>query len=333
MTEKKTNKKVEETIASLNKTYGSGAVMKFGDAPEKAEYDIIPTGSLKLDIKSGIGGYPRGRIIEIKGWESSGKTTLLIHAIAECQKKGLLAAIIDVEHAFDIGYARALGVDVDNLYISQPMSAEEGLEILDTLIKTEEFGLIGIDSVAALVPQKELEGEMGQSSIGLQSRLMGQALRKITALAERHKTLVIFINQLREKIGVMFGSPETTSGGNALRFYASMRLDVRRTIDKENEKNLTRVTFEKNKLAPPFGKAEIDIVWGKGIDRNKEIVDLGVEYDIIHKGGAWYTYKEMKFQGLDKLQEAFNDNPEVYAEVEEAIKTYLKNAEEVSTVS
>jgi len=174
---------------------------------------------------------------------------------------------------------------------------------------------------------------MGQSSIGLQSRLMGQALRKITALAERHKTLVIFINQLREKIGVMYGSPETTSGGNALRFYASMRLDVRRTIDKENEKNLTRVTFEKNKLAPPFGKAEIDIVWGKGIDRNKEIVDLGVEYDIIHRGGAWYTYKEMKFQGLDKLQEAFNDNPEVYTEVEEAIKTYLKNAEEVSTVS
>jgi len=333
MSEKKANKKVEEAIASLNKTYGSGAVMKFGDAPEKAEYDIIPTGSLKLDIKSGIGGYPRGRIIEIKGWESSGKTTLLIHAIAECQKKGLLAAIIDVEHAFDIGYARALGVDVDNLYISQPMSAEEGLEILDTLIKTEEFGLIGVDSVAALVPQKELEGEMGQSSIGLQSRLMGQALRKITALAERHKTLVIFINQLREKIGVMYGSPETTSGGNALRFYASMRLDVRRTIDKENEKNLTRVTFEKNKLAPPFGKAEIDIVWGKGIDRNKEIVDLGVEYDIIHRGGAWYTYKEMKFQGLDKLQEAFNDNPEVYTEVEEAIKTYLKNAEEVSTVS
>ncbi len=316
---------LKKELARLDKEFGTGTVMRIGDNPEVKNKDIIPTGSIYLDAALGVGGYVRGRIIEILGWESSGKTTIATHAIAEAQKIGLTAALIDVEHAFDPIYAASIGVDVDNLLLSQPMSAEEGLEVCDGLTKTGKVGIIVVDSVAALVPQKELDGMMGDSSIGIQSRLMGQAMRKLTALADKTNTLIIFINQIREKIGVMFGSPETTAGGNALRFYASVRIDVRKSIDMANELNKTTVKIIKNKLSPPFKKVKLDIVWGKGIDRQREILDVAVERDIIHKAGSWYSHENNKIgQGEATVFELFESNPEWYNQIEHEVLESLK---------
>jgi len=318
-------KALKLTLDKLDKTYGKGTVMKMGDAPIQ-EVEIIPTGSLGLDIALGVGGYPRGRVVEIYGPESSGKTTLALHAIAECQKKGGIAAFIDAEHAFDRYYAKNLGVDIENLIISQPDNGEQALEITDNLIRSGAIDLIVIDSVAALTPKSEIEGEMGDSKMGLHARLMSQALRKLTGSISKTNCTVYFINQLREKIGVMFGNPETTTGGNALKFYASVRLDIRRSTQIKNANsevlgNKTRVKVVKNKVAPPFKLAEFDIMYGIGISKVGEIIDLGVNFEIIKKSGSWFSYDETKLgQGREAVKELLLDNPELMDELELKIK-------------
>lgn len=313
-------KALQLTMDKIEKSYGKGSIMKLGDRVVE-EVPSISSGSIGLDIAMGVGGYPKGRIIEIYGPESSGKTTLAIHAIAEAQKAGGIAAIIDAEHAFDPGYATKLGVDIDELLISQPDNGEQALEIADNLIRSGAVDIIVIDSVAALTPKAEIEGEMGDSKMGLQARLMSQALRKLTANINRTKTCVIFINQLREKIGVMFGNPETTTGGNALKFYASVRLDIRRVGQikdgEEAQGNHTRVKVVKNKVAPPFKKAEFDIMYGEGISKTGEIIDLGVELNIIKKSGSWFSYGETKLgQGRESVKTLVRDNPELATELE-----------------
>jgi len=321
-------KALEVTIGKIEKDFGKGTIMKLGDhAIENIQ--VIPSGSISLDAALGIGGFPRGRVIEIYGPEASGKTTLAIHAIAEAQKNGGIAAIIDAEHTFDRNYAEKLGVDVENLLISQPDNGEQALEITDNLIRSGALDIIVIDSVAALTPKAEIEGEMGDSKMGLQARLMSQALRKLTANISKTNTSCGFINQLREKIGVMVGNPETTTGGNALKFYASVRLDIRRTNQlKEGEEiigNRTRVKIVKNKLAPPFKKADFDILYGEGISQLGEIVDLGVDFDIIRKSGSWFSYGETKLgQGRDAVKQIIRDNPELYDELKMKISEALR---------
>ncbi len=312
----------------IEKNYGKGAIMKLGD-DRIEEIAVIPTGSIALNAALGVGGYPRGRIIEIYGPESSGKTTLAIHAIAEAQKAGGIAAIIDAEHAFDRFYAEKLGVDVENLWISQPDSGEQALEIAEQLIRSSAVDIVVIDSVAALTPKAELEGDMGDSKMGLQARLMSQALRKLTATISKTNTTCIFINQLRDKLGVMFGNPETTTGGNALKFYASVRLDIRRISQiKDGEEvigNQTRVKVVKNKVAPPFRRAEFDIMFGEGISRSGEIIDLGVDKGIIKKSGSWFSYNDTKLgQGRDAAKKCIQDNPELADELEALIMETLK---------
>lgn len=321
-------KALKAAMEKIEKNYGKGSIMKLGD--EKIEnIEIIPTGSIALNAALGVGGYPRGRVIEIYGPESSGKTTLAIHAIAEAQKAGGIAAFIDAEHAFDRFYAEKLGVDVENLWISQPDSGEQALEIAEQLIRSSAVDIVVIDSVAALTPKSELEGDMGDSKMGLQARLMSQALRKLTAAINKTNTTCIFINQLRDKIGVMFGSPETTTGGNALKFYASVRLDIRKSTpikDGEEVKgNLTKVKVVKNKVAPPFRKAEFDIMFGEGISRVGEIVDLGTDLNIIKKSGSWYSYNDTKLgQGREAAKDCLRDNPELAEELEKLIFEALK---------
>jgi recombination protein RecA len=327
-------KALQMAMDKLEKTYGKGAVMKLGDDAVEA-MEVIPSGSVGLDSALGIGGYPKGRIIEIYGPESSGKTTLAIHAIAEAQKQGGICAIIDAEHAFDKFYAEALGVDTENLLISQPDNGEQALEIADNLIRSGAIDLIVIDSVAALTPRSEIEGEMGDSNVGVQARLMSKALRKLTASISKTKCCCIFINQLREKIGVMFGNPETTTGGNALKFYASVRLDIRRSQqikDGENAVgNRTKVKVVKNKVAPPFRQAEFDIMYGQGISLLGEIIDLGVDHNVVKKSGSWFSYGDTKLgQGRDAVKQLLEDNPELKEEIEakvrEAIATAKANA-------
>ena len=322
-------KALKATISKIEKDYGKGSIMTLGDQPDSA-VSVIPSGSIALDHALGIGGYPRGRVIEIYGPESSGKTTLAIHAIAEAQKTGGIAAIIDAEHAFDRTYAKNLGVNVDTLLISQPDNGEQALEIADNLIRSGAIDIIVIDSVAALTPKAEIEGEMGDSKVGLHARLMSQALRKLTANISRTNTCCIFINQLREKIGVMFGNPEVTTGGNALKFYASVRIDVRKIGQLKDGDDATgsrtRVKIVKNKMAPPFRKAEFDIVFGEGISKIGEIIDLGVEYNIITKAGSWFSYGETKIgQGRDAVKQILMDNPQLADEIEAKIREVLKN--------
>ena len=321
-------KALQAAMDKIEKSYGRGAIMKLGDDSVE-EVAVIPTGSIALNAALGVGGYPRGRVIEIYGPESSGKTTLAIHAIAEAQKAGGIAAIIDAEHAFDRFYAEKLGVDVENLWISQPDSGEQALEIADQLIRSSAVDIVVIDSVAALTPKAELEGDMGDSKMGLQARLMSQALRKLTATISKTNTTCIFINQLRDKIGVMFGNPETTTGGNALKFYASVRLDIRRVSQlKDGDEvigNQTRVKVVKNKVAPPFRKAEFDIMFGEGISRAGEIIDLGVDKGFIKKSGSWFSYGDTKLgQGRDAAKKCIEDNPELADELEAAIMEALK---------
>lgn len=321
-------KALQITIEKLEKTYGKGAIMKLSDEVV-LDVPVIPTGSLSLDIALGVGGIPRGRVIEVYGPESSGKTTLAMHCIAEAQKQGGLAAFIDAEHAFDKGYAEKLGIDTENLLISQPDNGEQALEIAEHLIRSGAIDIIVIDSVAALVPRAELEGEMGDSKMGLQARLMSQALRKLTGTINRTGCSCIFINQLREKIGVMFGNPETTTGGNALKFYSSIRLDIRRIGQiKESADNVlgnrTRVKVVKNKVAPPFKVIEFDIMYGKGISKSGEIVDIGVELDVVQKSGSWFSYDGNKLgQGRDAVKLLIEDNPELMEELEKKIKEKL----------
>ena len=327
-------KALQLTVDRLEKTYGKGTIMRLGDK-QVVQVEIIPTGSLSLDLALGINGLPQGRIVEIYGPESSGKTTLAIHAIAECQKQGGIAAFIDAEHAFDRFYAEALGVDTENLLISQPDNGEQALEIAENLIRSGAIDILVVDSVAALVPRSEIEGEIGDSKMGLQARLMSQAMRKLTASIGKTGACCIFINQLREKIGVMFGNPETTTGGNALKFYASVRLDIRKTgaaiKDKEGNVvgNHVKVKVQKNKLAPPFRIAEFDIVYGEGISKTGEIVDLGVDHDIIAKSGAWYAYNDAKIaQGREAAKLFLLDNPEVALEIERKIKARIRGEDE-----
>ena len=320
-------KALQLTLDKLDKTYGKGAVMKMGDQAI-VEVESISSGSIGLDIALGVGGYPRGRVIEIYGPESSGKTTLTLHAIAECQKAGGIAAFIDAEHAFDAAYAKNLDVDVDNLYISQPDNGEQALEIADHLISSGAVDLVVIDSVAALTPKSEIEGEMGDSKMGLHARLMSQALRKLTATISKTKCTVIFINQIRMKIGVMFGNPETTTGGNALKFYSSVRLDIRRIAAIKNGEdivgNRTRVKVVKNKVAPPFRKVEFDIMFGEGISRSGEVLDKAVDLDVVNKSGSWFNYGETKLgQGRDAVKQMIADNPELSQEIETKIKEAL----------
>ena len=321
-------KALRAAMEKIEKNYGKGSIMKLGD--ESVEnIDVIPTGSIALNAALGVGGYPRGRIVEIYGPESSGKTTLAIHAIAEAQKLGGIAAFIDAEHAFDRFYAEKLGVDVENLWISQPDSGEQALEIAEQLIRSSAVDIVVIDSVAALTPKAELEGDMGDSKMGLQARLMSQALRKLTAAINKTNPTCIFINQLRDKIGVMFGNPETTTGGNALKFYASVRLDIRRISQlkdgDEVKGNQVRVKVVKNKVAPPFRKAEFDIMFGEGISRSGEIIDLGTELNIIKKSGSWYSYNDAKLgQGRDAAKQCVSDNPELADELAEKIFEALK---------
>lgn len=321
-------KALEVTLGKIEKDFGKGTIMKLGDhAIENIQ--VISTGSIGLDAALGIGGFPRGRVIEIYGPEASGKTTLAIHAIAEAQKNGGIAAIIDAEHTFDRNYAEKLGVDVENLLISQPDNGEQALEITDNLIRSGALDIVVIDSVAALTPKAEIEGEMGDSKMGLQARLMSQALRKLTANISKTNTSCVFINQLRDKIGVIFGNPETTTGGNALKFYASVRVDIRKTNQlKEGEEVIgsrTRVKIVKNKLAPPFRKADFDILYGEGISQLGEIVDLGVDFDIIKKSGSWFSYGDTKLgQGRDAVKQIIKDNPELYDELKAKITEALK---------
>ena len=325
-------KALQAAMAKIEKDFGKGAIMKLGD--EKVDnVEVIPTGSLGLDIALGVGGYPKGRVIEIYGPESSGKTTLAIHAMAEAQKLGGIAAFIDAEHAFDRFYAENLGVDVDNLFISQPDNGEQALQIADQLISSAAVDIIVIDSVAALTPKAEIEGEMGDNKVGLQARLMSQALRKLTSTIAKTKTTCIFINQLREKIGMMFGNPETTTGGNALKFYASVRIDVRKSTPIKNGEdvigNLTKVKVVKNKVAPPFRKAEFEITFGEGISKVGEILDLGVEYGIVQKSGSWFSYGGSKLaQGRDATKALLRDNPELCEELEAQIKQAIADKKE-----
>ena len=326
-------KALQATIDKIEKDYGKGTIMKLGDQPEWDAAQVIPSGSIALDHALGIGGYPKGRIIEIYGPESSGKTTLAVHAIAQAQKAGGIAAIIDAEHAFDRTYAKALGVDLETLLISQPDNGEQALEIADNLIRSGAIDIVVIDSVAALTPKAEIEGEMGENKVGLQARLMSQALRKLTANISKTNTCCIFINQLREKIGIMFGNPETTTGGNALKFYASVRLDIRRTTQiKDGEEalgNHVKVKVVKNKMAPPFKKAEFDIVFGEGISRSSELVDLGVELDIIQKSGSWFSYNDSRLaQGREGAKKVMQDNPELADEIEAKIRAAMANVQD-----
>ena len=325
-------KALQATIDKIEKDYGKGTIMKLGEQPQW-DVQVIPSGSIALDHALGIGGYPRGRIVEIYGPESSGKTTLAIHAIAQAQKAGGIAAMIDAEHAFDRTYAKALGVNLETLLISQPDNGEQALEIADNLIRSGAIDIVVIDSVAALTPKAEIEGEMGDNKVGLQARLMSQALRKLTANIAKTNTCCIFINQLREKIGIMFGNPETTTGGNALKFYASVRIDVRRTTQlKDGDEalgNRTKVKVVKNKMAPPFKKAEFDIVFGEGISRVGEIIDLGVEYGVIGKSGSWFSYNDQKLaQGREAVKQLLKDNPELSDEIEAKLREALKNVKD-----
>ncbi|GAA0872810.1 recombinase RecA [Gangjinia marincola] len=326
-------KALKLTLDKLDKTYGKGTVMKMSDQSVQ-DIPAIPTGSLSLDVALGVGGYPRGRVIEIYGPESSGKTTLTLHAIAEAQKAGGIAAFIDAEHAFDRFYAENLGVDLENLIISQPDHGEQALEIADNLVRSGAIDIIVIDSVAALTPKSEIEGEMGDSKMGLHARLMSQALRKLTASISKTNCTMVFINQLREKIGVMFGNPETTTGGNALKFYASVRLDIRRSTQIKNSNsdvmgNRTRVKVVKNKVAPPFKMAEFDIMYGEGVSKVGEIIDIGVEYEIIKKSGSWFSYEDTKLgQGRDAVKSLLKDNPDLFEELEKKIHDSIKIAKE-----
>ena len=321
-------KALKLTLDKLDKTYGKGTVMKMGDSPDES-VESISSGSLGLDIALGVGGYPKGRVIEIYGPESSGKTTLTLHAIAECQKKGGIAAFIDAEHAFDRFYAEKLGIDIENLIISQPDHGEQALEITDNLIRSGAIDMVVIDSVAALTPKSEIEGEMGDSKMGLHARLMSQALRKLTGSISKTNCTVMFINQLREKIGIMFGNPETTTGGNALKFYASIRLDIRRSTQIKNSDgvvmgNKTRVKIVKNKVAPPFKLAEFDIMYGEGISKVGEIIDHAVEAEIINKSGSWFSYEGTKLgQGRDSVKNILKDNPELMETLETKLKEVL----------
>ncbi|MCQ2261091.1 MAG: recombinase RecA [Bacteroidales bacterium] len=326
---------LQSTLDKIEKNYGKGSVMKLGDRNiEKVE--VVKTGSINLDIALGVGGFPKGRIIEIFGPESSGKTTLAIHAIAECQKAGGIAAFIDAEHAFDSFYAKKLGVDIDNLLVSQPDNGEQALEIADNLIRSGAIDIIVVDSVAALTPKAEIDGEMGDSKVGLQARLMSQAMRKLTSTISKTNCCCIFINQLREKIGVMFGNPETTTGGNALKFYASVRVDIRRVqAIKDGDQNIgnrVKVKIVKNKVAPPFRSCEFDLMFGEGISRIGEIIDLGVEHEIVKKSGSWFSYGDTKLaQGREALKQVLRDNPELTDELEGKIRAALeeKNANEL----
>ena len=326
-------KALKLTLDKLDKAYGKGTVMKMSDAPV-IDVDVISSGSLGLDLALGVGGYPKGRVVEIYGPESSGKTTLTLHAIAETQKAGGIAAFIDAEHAFDRFYAQNLGVDIDNLIISQPDNGEQALEIADNLVRSGAIDMIVIDSVAALTPKSEIEGEMGDSKMGLHARLMSQALRKLTGSISKTNCTMIFINQLREKIGVMFGNPETTTGGNALKFYASVRLDIRRSTQIKDSDgtvrgNKTRVKVVKNKVAPPFKLAEFDIMYGEGVSKVGEVLDLAVEFDIIKKSGSWFSYEDTKLgQGRDAVKQMINDNPDLMDELEEKIKVAIKGSAE-----
>ena len=328
-------KALKLTLDKLDKAYGKGTVMKMSDAPV-VDVDVISSGSLGLDVALGVGGYPRGRVVEIYGPESSGKTTLTLHAIAEAQKAGGIAAFIDAEHAFDRFYAENLGIDIDNLIISQPDNGEQALEIADNLVRSGAIDLIVIDSVAALTPRSEIEGEMGDSKMGLHARLMSQALRKLTGSISKTNCTMIFINQLREKIGVMFGNPETTTGGNALKFYASVRLDIRRStqikdVDGSVRGNKTRVKVVKNKVAPPFKLAEFDIMYGEGVSKVGEVLDLAVEFDIIQKSGSWFSYDATKLgQGRDAVKQMIKDNPDLMDELEAKIKGIIKGDSEAS---
>ena len=325
-------KALQLTLDKLDKTYGKGTVMKLGDKAVE-EVETISSGSLGLDLALGVNGYPRGRVIEIYGPESSGKTTLTLHAIAEAQKAGGIAAFIDAEHAFDRNYAKKLGINVDELIISQPDNGEQALEIAENLIRSGAIDIVVIDSVAALTPKSEIEGEMGDSKMGLHARLMSQALRKLTGTISKTNCTVFFINQLREKIGVMFGNPETTTGGNALKFYASVRIDIRKsTAIKDGDiviGNRAKVKIIKNKVAPPFRTAEFDIMYGEGVSKTGEVLDLGVEFEIIKKSGSWFSYDETKLgQGRDAVKQVIKDNPELMEELEEKIKARIKEKEE-----
>ena len=322
-------KALDAVLMQIEKQYGKGSIMRLGDAAGQTEIEVIPTGCLTLDLALGIGGMPRGRIIEIYGPESSGKTTVALHAIAETQKLGGVAAFIDAEHALDPVYAKKLGVNLDDLYVSQPDTGEQALDICDALVRSSAVDMIVIDSVAALTPKAEIEGDMGDSHVGLQARLMSQALRKLTAIVNKSKTCVIFINQLREKVGVMFGNPETTPGGKALKFYSSVRIDVRRTDSLKDGDgimgNRTKAKIVKNKLAPPFRQAEFDIVFGEGISQEGCIIDTGIQYDVIGKSGAWFSYNGDKVaQGREKMRQYLKENPEVKAEIEAKIRDAAK---------
>ena len=327
---------LDAVLLQIEKQYGKGSIMRLGDEAGKTEIEVISSGCLTLDIALGIGGFPRGRIIEIYGPESSGKTTVALHAIAEAQKAGGVAAFIDAEHALDPVYAKKLGVNLDDLYVSQPDTGEQALDIADALVRSSAVDIIVVDSVAALTPKAEIEGDMGDTHVGLQARLMSQALRKLTAIVNKSKTCVIFINQLREKVGVMFGNPETTPGGKALKFYASMRLDIRKVDTLKDADgamgNRTKAKVVKNKLAPPFRQAEFDIVFGEGISQEGCIMDMGVQYDIIGKSGSFFSYNGSKIaQGREKLRMYLKENPEIKAEIEQKIRNAAKGSvEEVS---
>ena len=330
-------KALDAVLTQIEKAYGKGAIMKLGDEAGNTDIEVIPTGCLSLDLALGIGGLPRGRMIEIYGPESSGKTTVALHAVAEAQKLGGIAAFIDAEHALDPVYAKALGVNLDDLYVSQPDTGEQALDIVDHLVRSSAVDIIVVDSVAALTPKAEIEGDMGDSHVGLQARLMSQALRKLTAIVNKSKTCVVFINQLREKVGVMFGNPEVTPGGKALKFYASIRIDVRKTdILKDTEGaagNRTRAKVVKNKLAPPFRQAEFDIMYGEGISHEGCLIDLGVQYDILGKSGAWYSYEGSKIaNGKEKMRQFLKDNAELAKEIEMKIRAAAKGSP-VETVS
>ena len=329
-------KALDVALTQIEKAYGKGAVMKLGDSGANMNIEVVPTGSLSLDIALGLGGLPKGRIIEIYGPESSGKTTVALHAVAEVQKRGGIAGFIDAEHALDPVYARNIGVDIDNLYISQPDNGEQALEITETMVRSGAIDIVIVDSVAALVPKAEIDGDMGDSHVGLQARLMSQALRKLTAAISRSNCIVIFINQLREKVGVMFGNPETTTGGRALKFYSSVRLDVRRVeslkLAGEVIGNHTRIKVVKNKIAPPFKEAEFDIMFGKGISKEGDVLDLAVNLNIIVKAGAWFSYNDAKIgQGLENAKMYLSQHPDIMAEVENKVRAHynlpLKDAE------
>ena len=327
-------KALDAVLMQIEKQYGKGSIMRLGDEAGNTEIDVIPSGCLTLDLALGIGGFPRGRIIEIYGPESSGKTTVALHAIAETQKLGGVAAFIDAEHALDPVYAKHLGVDLENLYVSQPDTGEQALDICDALVRSSAVDMIVIDSVAALTPKAEIEGDMGDSHVGLQARLMSQALRKLTAIVNKSHTCVIFINQLREKVGVMFGNPEVTPGGKALKFYASIRIDVRKMDTLKDAEgamgNRTKAKIVKNKLAPPFKQAEFDIVFGEGISQEGCIMDMGIQFDIIGKSGAWFSYNGEKVSnGREKMRQFLKDNPEISNEIQQKIRAAAKGAADV----